>query len=99
MSTPNRPDPDFAAIGEEAARVFGRMFPSPAQVEDQLRAALSHARAVGGDGGALAAGLVEVLEVVHGWNLRMGKDPDAQISLAEAREVITNAISRGMGEG
>lgn len=95
MSTP---DPDFAAIGEEARRMFGQLFPSPAQVEEQLHATLTHARAIGGGAGALAAGLVEVMEVVHGWNLRAGEDPAAQISIAEARSAIVEAIARGMGE-
>jgi hypothetical protein len=99
MSTPNQPDPDFTAIGEEAARTFRKLFPSPAQVEEQLRATLAHAREVGGGAGALAGGLVEVMEVVHEWNLRTGEDPAAQISIAEAQSAIVEAIERGMGDG
>jgi hypothetical protein len=88
MSNPT-PDPDFAA----AASAIRALFPKPADVEAQLRTALSHARVAGGDNGALAAAVLEVVGVVHEWNLRPA---DATIGCQEAAIAVLNAIERGL---
>lgn len=85
-------DPDFT----DAAAALRKLFPSPADVEAALRGALARARAVSGPAGELAAGLVEVMDVAHRWNLRAAADPDAVINASEAAGEIINAVSRGL---
>ena len=90
-------DPDFAAAAAEASDTFSRLFPSPADVGAQIRDALARTQAIGGATGALATGLIEVLDVAHRWNVQATEDPDATISPQEAAGAVINAISRGLG--
>jgi hypothetical protein len=84
------PDPDFAA----AANVLRGLFLTSADVEHQLTEALARIRASGGSGVPLAVALLEVMGVVHEWNLRPGDDP--AINCHEAAGAILDAIERGL---
>ena len=89
-------DPDFADIAAGAGAVFRRMFPSPADVEAQLREGLTQARAIGGPNRGLAAALLGVMELAHHWNVLSGDDPDAVLNPGLAATEIVNAITRGI---
>jgi hypothetical protein len=92
-----RDDPDLTAAAAELGGTLRRLFPSPADVEAALRDGLIRAQSAGGPAGELAAGLIEVMNLAHRWNLQSGDDPGATIRPGDAAGEIINAIARGLG--